>query len=220
MTEDRTNHSTTAPTPGATPRPDAGAIASGDFSPEQQREMARWLVEDGYDRAAVDEALAAAGLDPLPKEENLSPEAAAIDQLFPPAKKPEEYVMPVLAEGEYGTEVQAFDQQARGWLAEARFPRELGSSIAKAAQGEALKLETMDGTGRELWAREQRVMLQRLWGNKFEAKQAVARQLVQELEAKSPGLVRFLEETGLTNSATLAAQLALQGERLAARRAR
>jgi hypothetical protein len=145
--------------------------------------------------------------------------AREIDQHFPPAR-PEQFDLPSLAdEGEdYGPRQFEADKLARSWLADARFPREIGSHIAQEAARTAALLKTMTPESRELWARGQREMIDRTLGAAAPRKLALAHQLIQELEGKSPGVVAFLEASGAGNAATIVVQVAEHATRLAARR--
>jgi hypothetical protein len=145
--------------------------------------------------------------------------AREIDQHFPPAR-PEQFDMPVIAdEGEdYGPRQFEADKLARSWLADARLPREIGSHIAQEAARTAALLKTMTPETRELWARGQREMIDRTLGAAAPRKLALAHQLIQELEGKSPGVVAFLETSGAGNAASIVVQVAEHATRLAARR--
>ncbi|MCA3247875.1 MAG: hypothetical protein ING19_01460 [Azospirillum sp.] len=145
--------------------------------------------------------------------------AAEIDKFFPPAR-PEQYEMPAFAEPgeEYGAAHVEADKLARGWLSEARFPREIGSHIAKEAARVAGLVKSMTPETRELWAQGQKESVEKMLGPAAPKKLALAQQLIRELEAKNPGVVNFLEATGAGNSAAIVVQVAEHAARLAARR--
>jgi hypothetical protein len=145
--------------------------------------------------------------------------AAEIDALFPPAR-PVDYDMPRFAEdgAEYGTKEFEADTLARSWLADARFPRELGSFVAKESAKTAALLKTMSPELRELWARGQKETVERILGPAAPRKLALAQQLIRELEAKRPGVAHFLEASGAGNAAAIVVQVAEHATRLAARR--
>ena len=77
--------------------------------------------------------------------------------------------------------------------------------------------QQMTAPQRELHGRQAQAQIERLFGDKASERIALARQMIHELEAKKPGLIRYLEETGAGNSVALIANLALHGERLKAR---
>jgi hypothetical protein len=145
--------------------------------------------------------------------------AAEIDALFPPAR-PVDYDMPLFAENgaEYGAAEFEADTLARSWLADARFPRELGSFVAKEAAKVAGLVKTMSPELRELWARGQKESVERILGPAAPRKLALAQQLIRELEAKRPGVAHFLEVSGAGNAAAIVVQVAEHATRLAARR--
>lgn len=182
--------------------------------------MAADLVARGtLTREAADEMLAADGAQiEQPKSEGeLSPEAAEIDAVFPPAR-PEEYQMPYLGET-FGPAQQKLDADSRAWLAEARFPAGIGSALLTEVDRTATAWAKMDATARMMHTQTETSTLQKLWGvDGYAAKVSAARQLIREMEAKRPGLVRILEESGAGNSAQVIAQVALHAERLLARR--
>jgi hypothetical protein len=222
----------TAPTGPASSVTGAGGESSINlgptFTPDQLRELADHLVETGaMSREEADKSLAMDGVMPEAEpgtDPNLSPQAEEIDSFFPPAK-PEEYEMPPLVqgEGEYTKDAAAFDQKTRGWLASGRFPKEIGSAVARAANEAAALHLKPDGSPRmspaeaEIWRRGEYAKLERMWGSETKAKIALARQLVAEVNERSPGLIDYLEITGAGNSSMVIAQIAMQAERLAAR---
>lgn len=222
---------TTETTPSTTPNaqapaaeaaiPEAPPIASSsDFSHEQLRSMAADLVARGtLTRDAADALLFTDGAQieqPKPEGE-LSPEAADIDALFPPAK-PSEYQMPNMGET-FGPAQQKLDADSRAWLAEARFPAGIGSALLAEVDKTATAWNKMDATARTLHVQKETSVLQKLWGNDgYAAKVNAARQLIKELERKRPGIVEILERSGAGNSAQVIAQVALHAERLLARR--
>lgn len=145
--------------------------------------------------------------------------AREIDQHFPPAR-PEQFEMPIMAEeGEdYGPQQFEADKLARSWLADGRFPREIGSHIAQEAARAAALVRSMTPETRELWARGQREAIDKMLGAAAPRKLALAQQLIQELEGKRPGVVAFLEASGAGNAASVVVQVAEHATRLAARR--
>jgi len=201
--------------------PMAGA-GQGDFTPEQIQQLAAWAVEDGQlTREQANAMLAADGGEPLIDAPPIGSVAAEIDAAFPPAK-PMEFEIPSFApdDAPLTPEMIEFDGRARGWLSTAGFTAGIGSAIAKEIAQVADAWEKMNPTERELWDRGEQAKLDGMWGDQKPAKMELARQLIRELEAKSPGVVELLETTGAGNSAMVAAQLALHAERLAAKRAK
>jgi len=138
---------------------------------------------------------------------------ASID--YVPAK-PEEYSMPKITEdGAYTPEVAAWDKQRRQWLSTAKLDKAIGSELARNAEETHQRLKGMTDGQRELWAAGQRAQLDRLGFTQERIN--LARQLVAEVEASSPGLVAYLFDTGAGNDARIVANVVLQAERLNSR---
>lgn len=137
---------------------------------------------------------------------------ATHDRLFEGAKSPEAYRINVNGPlDEAGTQQLT---KARTWLHAAGVPRADGEFIGELAQKEGAKLAAMNPAQREDHRLASQQKLQRLWGDATPARLADAQRLVREVEAKHPGVVAWLEQTGLGDSYALIAQLG----NLAARR--
>jgi hypothetical protein len=136
---------------------------------------------------------------------------------FEPAR-PEHYVFPKPA-GEMTPKDRQADMQLRNWLAGAKFPRDIGSTLAAEASRVLKQHAGMDETARELYKRNEAVQLERMWGSKFGERVALARQLLTELDAtpQGKGILDFIDRSGLGNSAMVINLVFAQAERLAAR---
>lgn len=220
-----------APAPAATgsapPQHVQEATALGttnrDFTPDQLRTMAADLVGSGkLSQAEADAALKADGVEAAQPaaDTGLSAQAAEIDAAFPAARATD-YEIPPLAPGNepLTKELMAFDRQARGWLEAARFTKGIGSFIAREVEKVGVRYQAMSESERKLFAITERQRRDQLLGPNAEKRVALGRQLVRELDKKSPGLVALLEETGAGNSAAVIVHFTMQAERLAARRA-
>jgi hypothetical protein len=139
---------------------------------------------------------------------------------FAPAQAKDFHLPPMLKDGESFTpELQQADATMRGWLEGAMFTREIGSSLAAEVEKVARTQMNADDATREIYARGQRAALERVWGPEKTAERiALAQKLVRELDAKQPGLIRFMNDTGAGNCAFVIAQIALHAERLAGRK--
>lgn len=211
----------TSNAPAAAPAiPEAPPLASSsDFTPAQLKDLADDLVARGSLTREDAEAMLVVDGVPLDKpksEGELSPEAAEIDAMFPPAK-PEEYQMPSMGD-EYGPTQHKLDTDARGWLAEARFPAGLGSALLSEIDRVSVAHSKMSDGERQIWAQKEVAVLQNMWGDSYGPRVKAAQQIIKELELKRPGLVEILEVSGAGNSAFVIAQVALHAERLLARR--
>jgi hypothetical protein len=158
--------------------------------------------------AFTPEEITALGSDPT--------HSAAIDSLFTPAK-PHEYQMP--GHGDYDPKQRAADMQIRTWLSTAKFPRDIGSSLAAEASRVLQQHAGMNETEKELFKRTEAVKLENLLGSKFGERVALARQLLTELDAtpQGKGILDWVDQSGLGNSAMVINLVAAQAERLAAR---
>lgn len=197
-----------------TPNNGGTPAVAGDFSPDQLGQMAQWEVESGrLTREQADAMLTVDGA-PLLTAPATGP-AAELDAQFPPAKA-HEYDFPLYgAPGERLTpEQREFDTKARGWLTEARFPKGIGSSLAKEIAREGERSANLSEAERTLYGKSQMLRLEKTWGAETQKRVSLARQLVRDLDKKSPGLVDFLERTNAGNNAQVIAMFAAQAERL------
>lgn len=191
---------------------------SDGFTDKQQIKMAEWAVEDGsLTRNQANQILVDNNLPPIAIDEvSPNPVAAEIDHHFPPGK-PHEYQIPPLGsstEPMTAKEIAAASSVVRSWLGDARFTKEIGSSVAREVQRVERQFERMDNSEKADWKQAQVMQLKRLWKDGFNQKVNLARKLVNELEHKQPGLKHVLEVTGAGDSAMVIAQFALQAERL------
>lgn len=198
--------------------------ASSGLPPAEAAKMAGWLVADGkITQAQAAEALAADGFAPptAPEAEaDLSDAAGEIDAAFPVPESSTAYRLPPLDESAFQSPAQMreADTRLRTWLHTAQLPATVGTYLAGEIARVAKDYEKMDPGARTLHRQREEAQLGRVLGPNAGERIAAARRLVQEIEAKQPGLVHFLETTGAGNSAFVVAQLATHAERLAARR--
>ena len=216
---------TTAPSNG-TEAIDLSQLDAQPFgTPQQLVELMDGEVAAGrLTREKADAMLRADGVEPPARkaEEALfvpPDEAETTAEVFP-AARPEDYRMPRLTQGseELTQEHIEFDRQARTWLAAAQFPREIGSAVADEVARVDARMQAASDFEFSAFQAQETAQLRRMWGKDYDRKMGLARQLVAEIEAQSPGLVHVLNETGAGSSATVIANFALQAERLQARR--
>ena len=103
------------------------------------------------------------------------------------------------------------DAAIRGWLADAELPKGTGNFIAAEARKLVPQLQAMTDSQRDLFQQQERVKLERIWGDGYNTNMNAARQLVQEIERKRPGIVNFLERSGLGDSSVVIGLLASHG---------
>lgn len=204
-----------APAPESTPAPTETEPQTGDWglTPEQLAALADSEVAAGrLSREQADQMLKADTV----TAEKPAPATVAVEGF--PAAQMHEYEMPDLIgdDGEYTPQVDAFNRQARTWLATAGLPKDIGSAVAAEVTKVSAELRDANEAGRELHRRTETAKLQRLWPDEsaYTRRVALAVQLVNEIEGKAPGLKALLDATGAGNSAVVIAHLALHAERL------
>ncbi|MBI3043235.1 MAG: hypothetical protein HYY78_10475 [Betaproteobacteria bacterium] len=197
------------------PAADAGPIVTPTFSASQLQTMADDLVNRGS--MTRDEADAALKADGVEIQAQPSAEQVAYDKQFPRAEKPTDYEMPRIAGDVDAKAAAALDRTARAWLFDAGFDRARGSSMLKEVDRVAQRLASMSESERKSFSQAERGKLARIWGRDTESKLALGRQLVRELDKKTPGLLAMLDETGAGDSSVVVAMLVAQAEILANR---
>ncbi|MCR4346498.1 MAG: hypothetical protein NUV55_04760 [Sulfuricaulis sp.] len=205
---------TAAPAPD--PVPDLAAVSEADFksqmsdgglNPDQLKFLVTNEAQAGrLTQTQADEMLKADGVD----------SAAPAELGFEPAR-PEHYIFPKPA-GEMTPKDRQADMQLRNWLAGAKFPRDVGSSLAAEARKVIDAHSKMDDNQKEFYKRDQAFKLQSLWKDKFSERMNLARQLLTELDAKQPGILDFIDQSGLGNSAMIINLVSAQAERLSMRK--
>ena len=211
-------------TPNPTPTPAPAATEpqrSQPFTVAQLRTLAQDAVARGFKtREEAEAALKADGVPDGLDGPAVNPAAAEIDAAFPPAKA-SEYQMPKLEDenGKYSPAMQQADQEIRSWLVDAKIPAGIGTEILQTAAAFSPKWAAMTQTDRTAHDQAEHGKLQRLWGADYPRKLDLARQLVRELEAKSPGkVIAVLDATGASANAMVIMHLADSAERLLRRK--
>jgi hypothetical protein len=179
---------------------------TSDFTPDQLRGLAAGEVKAG--RLTQEQA------DAMLKADGVDGGALAEVDGFEGAK-PHEYQMP--GRGDYDPKQRAADMQIRTWLSTAKFPKDIGSSLAAEASKVLKAHAGMDETARELFKRTEAVKLRNLWGDKYEDRRALSLKLLTELDRKHPGVLDYVDTSGLGNSALFISLVHGQAERLLAR---
>ena len=217
-------------------------MASGDgLSMTVHRDSVQWGLDNGkIDRARAEAEMKLEG-NTLPLAEpkvatpaELAPEGSDVETLpgFEPASKISDYQIPDVSElhkvftagkdgalgaGLTSAEVMQTQQEVGGWLQAGRFPGVIGSAVSKIAgqhMADMPRYADMPVQAQEAYRITEQSKLDRLWGNQAPGNISLARKLVSEIEAKQPGLVAFLERSGLANNSQVVAQIAAQARRL------
>lgn len=209
-----------APVAPQSPAAALGLPEGTDWSPDAQRSYVESQVKAGtLTQAEASEQLA-----------RLDPTEAELDEAFPRAR-PDEYRLPPLhrPNDPITPELIQFNQDVRTWLSDAGFPKEVGGALVHeiasvnsrfiTQAGAPEGFERLPPVQQQLYAREQRAVLHRMWGSeKAEQRIALAAQLIDEADERSNGKVAdYLISTGAIYSANVLAQIAMHAERLQAR---
>ncbi|HKU54038.1 MAG TPA: hypothetical protein VJP60_01635 [Rhizomicrobium sp.] len=213
------------------PKP-AAAPQAGDFwktspaigqggTPEQAQAFAAEMVRTGaMTKDAADTALRAGGNEPAPVDSR-SDEAKAFDATFAPPAAPEGYKLDFMGRLPPGTStptVALFNGAATAWLHEIQMPAGVGTALVERAMEVGQRAQQMSPPQLELWKREQAAAFDRV--AKSPARAAELRRYADKvlaMQTKSPEFSAGLLKSGARFDATVLMNLALHGERLAAR---
>lgn len=188
----------------------------------EQATVANWLREDFNAGKLTADQFAEAMQELTGEEDTQTPDTRTesqkdYDASFPPAK-PEHYTFPPAAPGEQmSPEMKTADLMTRTWLSTGLFSREHGSALAVEADRVARKIEHFTPAQHELFARSERLVLEKVWGADTQKNLSIAKAFVREVAEKHPQIIDFLDQTGLGNSSGVIIGLYHQAERLAAR---
>ena len=175
-------------------------VASGKMTPENAKSV--------FDQLGTPEG------DRLP--DTRSPELQLMDKDFPAERDGTHYIMPY--ESTPTPETQALEQSARTWLHQADFPRELGNSVIKIAADTLKRTEKFTPAQLQAHGEYQYTLLEKVYGDKIDAKLQSANTMIQALEKTTPGLKRLLLTQGIGDNALFVTQLVSASERYWARR--
>lgn len=210
--------------PSTTPNPTApNPVPNGQEGPSpEQATVANWLREDFNAGKMTADQFAEAMQELTGEEDTQGPDTRTdsqkeFDSAFPPAK-PEHYTFPPAAPGEQmSPEMRAAEMTTRSWLSTGLFSREHGSALAVEVDRVARKIEHFTPAQHELFARSERLVLEKVWGADTQKNLSIAKAFVREVAEKHPQIIDFLDQTGLGNSSGVIIGLYHQAERLAAR---
>jgi hypothetical protein len=169
------------------PIADAGiSFDHGDLSPSEAATLAQWQAEDGT--APVSEEV--------------------VEPALPPAQGHEFDIGPLRDDGlPYTPEDQEADTSIRSWMVEAGLPKGTGNFVIAEAKTLAPKLMAMTDAERGIFQQQERVKLQAIWKDDFSKNLRSAREMVKQIEAKRPGIIDFMERSGLGDSSSVIVQL-------------
>jgi hypothetical protein len=202
----------------------AGVDINATGPTQTELAQSRALYETALSKGAPYEAtnkewLAAGGDRPLemPKGPDAAPtaEQALLEQELQPGKL-SDYKMPFMPDA---TPEQALAAQKTSaeWSMEGRLSPEKHAFVTEEIARLTPRYQSMDAGARELFAKTERAKVDKVFGSESATMIARARQLVREVEARKPGLVRLLEQSGGGNSASVIVALAQQATMLGMR---
>jgi hypothetical protein len=198
-------------------------IANGKFGPDPAG--ARMLANESLKRDGIAELPELTMAELTTQAEAQTAAAAEIDKAFPPAQA-HELQLPRLAEIASQAGVQANDQRIHdahlrlhGWALAMKAPAGVANFVFEQTAKVDRYWNSLSDAGQANYIAEQKAILGRMFGAELDAKLALARQLVRELDAKpnGKGFSDFLVETGAGNSAVIIAQIVSHAERRLAR---
>lgn len=146
-----------------------------------------------------------------------SAEQKTLDAQNGPPAQPHEYNLTGLFHGVPEQEAVTSAKLVGSWLSTAGFDRDRGTSAAKIADRVARQLEGKTEAERELHRRSSMLALERQYGAALKEKLNLAREFVRMVDRKSPGLLAYLDETGVGNDPLFVSLIVSQAERYAAR---
>jgi hypothetical protein len=208
---DRT-HTTTAPT--VEPHPKASVSAS------EAAQMIEWhkaeLTAGKITQEQANKIFDQLGATPEQRApDTRSDEARQLDATFPPGK-PSDYASCMAFPSQdvpIALELKAFDTNARTWLSDAQFPRDVGTSLVNAIAKVAQQTQRMNPDELETYGYAELAKLEKAYGPALDEKLRQAGRMVEALEKKTPGLKNFLKSKGLGDNAFIVSMLIQQAER-------
>ena len=136
-------------------------------------------------------------------------EQKTLDTHFP-AAKPDEFMIRYGGPGEdvvMTPELKQFDTTARTWLSGAGLPRDLGNSLVNAISKVSQQTQHMTPDQLETYGYAEFAKLEKAFGATLDDKLRDAGRMVEELDAKQPGLKHLLKSKGIGDNALIASML-------------
>ncbi len=123
------------------------------------------------------------------------------DRDFGPAAKPEEYLLRMYDPGQeppvIPKEVSAFEANARGWMADAGLPLNLGNSLVNTLSKAIQHTHGMPPEQRELYKDAENTKCEKLFGPDWhETKLKPVAAMIHELDQRRPGLKDLVRAHG------------------------
>jgi hypothetical protein len=113
---------------------------------------------------------------------------------------------------------RTFRNDLNSRFVDAKMPADIATHILKCGQTfQELSKNWTSAGDHALYARSQMAQLESLFGDQLPQKLELGRQIIRSLEAKRPGLVEYLETSGIGNNAGIILQIINHAERLSKR---
>jgi len=211
----------TPPAPADTPAPNAPILPGSPPAaltglPGTALEIAQLLAAGTIDTAQAGKLSKAGNISTLdvahalttlrgaaqPQADTRTDAEKKLDRDFGPAAKPEQFQIRYYTPGQEPPvtpkEVKDFDVTARGWMADAGLPRELGNSLVNTLSKAIQHTHTLTADQREAYKDSENAKLHKLFGDPDKLEEALepARQMIHELDQKRPGLKEFVRAHG------------------------
>lgn len=179
--------------------------------------LARYAAGDADARREVkqiNEAIAR-GMDAEDGADQLAESSGPVD--------PSVYKMPRLSDdinkpGEMAR-VAEVDKFLRTTLSSLSVPKESGDQLLAAGERFGTTWNAADAAGRDRINISEKAVMQRTWGDSFDANISVVRETIEGANRVNPGIKQILWDTGLLNSSMVVSMILAHGQRLRGTRA-
>jgi hypothetical protein len=196
---------TPAPAPATTP---AEPVLTGDLTAREAAVMIGWEREN-LAKGKISPEEATKRFDQLgatPEQragDTRTPAEVELDRASPPAK-PGDYLIrwkDPLDPTPMSQQDRQADATARGWLADAGFPREIGNSLINRIRQVTQETKGMTESELHAYRLTELAKLQHVHRDKLPERLAAADDMIDELESQRPGLFNLLGLHGIGKSA-------------------
>jgi hypothetical protein len=199
---------------------DPAAIGPAPHELTQQQQLFQHAADHGADLVQLNkEWTAAGGTGEITPTKAPDPahtgDQALLEQELQPGKL-SDYRMPFMPDAT-AEQALAAQKTSAEWSMEGRLSPEKHAFITEEIARLTPRYQSMDAGARDLFAKTERAKVDKVFGKDSATMVSRARQLVREVEARKPGLVRLLEESGGGNSASVIVALAQQATMLGMR---
>ena len=215
---------TTPPPPPSAPRAPVSPPTALTAPPGTALQIAQMLAAGTIDTAQAGKLSKAGNISTLdvahalttlraaaqPQADTRTDAEKELDRDFGPAAKPEQFQIRYYTPGQeppvIPKEVKDFDVTARGWMADAELPRELGNSLVNTLSKAIQHTHALTAEQRETYKDSENAKLEKLFGPDWHnTKLKPVAVMIHELDQKRPGLKELVRAHG--DNAMFIAQL-------------